>query len=286
MVSLLVLGAPVASGCSSDSDEPSGGGAGETGSGGASGGGGTTGTGGETATGGDAAGGGLGGMGTAEGEPKAPTCDGLKPVMAGGNYGEYSVYSVRLALGVEPGDYTVRVHSGDSGKAYVYRDDQFVASLPYQPDAMLTVGQSETIVFPDLFELDLRSGSLSDLGALDESIFDGCHVFSVTAAKVLEEAGVYGSYQLTALNVDPMAEAGTYTFFASTGNGGEVQLLRDGTVVHSLSYVWGTTVGNGETYEFVFPGVVSFTIGRVMGTSNLFGLADSLFDGRHELVIE
>lgn len=284
--SVVGLGASFASGCSSDSEEPSGGGAGESASGGASASGGQSATGGSGAGGGDGGVGGAGGIGEPAGEPAAPNCPNSTPVIVGRNYGEYSVYAIRLASEVEPGDYSVRVHSGDSGKAYVYQGQEFVGQFDYQPETVMALGESETIAFPELFEVDLRSADQTDLSALDQSVFDGCHLFQVEEAGAFELGGIYGGFEITALTLDPTAPTGTYTFFAQTGNAGEVQLLRDGVVVDTLSYVWGTTIGNGGTYTFHFSGVVSFTVDRPMGTSNLFGLGDALFDARHELVVE
>ena len=44
-------------------------------------------------------------------------------------------------------------------------------------------------------------------------------------------------------------------------------------------------IGGGESFTFEFPGVLDLTVTREMGTSNLFALAASIFDGRHEVTV-
>ena len=102
----------------------------------------------------------------------------------------------------------------------------------------------------------------------------------------MQEGGTYGAFQIESLVLDESAEPGTYTFYAETGNEGTVVVLKDGKEFLTRQYDWMTTVGGDESFTFVFDGLAELTVTRPMGMSNLFALADSLFDGRHELTID
>jgi hypothetical protein len=224
-------------------------------------------------------------MGGAAGLP-TPSCSAIIPLSAGRNYGDYSVFAVRLELTAPPGEYSFRVRSGDDGTVAVFAGDMLLEEYAYDPEAALGGNQTRTLSFSGLFEIDIRSNAEPDLSALDESIFDGCHAVVVTEAPLVVEGAEYGPFRLVNLVIDDAAPSGIYTFFASSGNSGQVELRRDGVLVETLDYDWMTTIGGGTSFEFDFPGLVSFSIERPMGTSNLFGLADLLFDGRQELRVE
>lgn len=288
------------SGCSGDGDDTSedtstGESGGSTNSGGSnsdSGGsknsGGSPSAGGQSSSGGSGSGalGGQGGEGGAGPDFPEPTCAATPEVMAGRNYGDYSVFAVRLDLDAPLGEYTIRVHSDDDGVAAVFLDDTQVDEIQYDPTDSLADNQDATLLFPDLFELDLRSTAQNDLSALDESIFDGCHRIIVREAPLVVEGANYGAFQVVNLVVHDDAAPGIYTFYAESGNIGEVELRLDGQAIDSLSYDWMTTVGGEMSFTFDFPGVVTFDIERPMGMSNLFALGDLLFDGRQELRVE
>jgi hypothetical protein len=288
------------SGCSGDDDDTSddssqsesGGsshsGGGNSDSGGRSNTGGSSSDGGQPASGGAGTGalGGGGGEGGTGPEFPEPTCEATPEIIAGRNYGDYSVFAVRLDLDAPLGEYTIRVHSGDDGVAAVFRDETQVEEIQYDPTDSLADNQEATLAFPDLFEIDLRSTAQSDLSDLDESIFDGCHKIVVIEAPLIEEGATYGAFQLVDLVIDDDAAPGTYTFYAESGNTGEVELRLNGEAIDSLSYNWMTTVGGDMSFTFEFPGVVTFDVERPMGTSNLFALGDLLFDGRQELRVE
>jgi hypothetical protein len=106
----------------------------------------------------------------------------------------------------------------------------------------------------------------------------------VVAATTIRATEIYGAILVDAVVVDPAAPSGTYTFFAESGNAGQVELRRDGSAVATLDYDWRVTIGGGESFTFEFPALMSLTVTRSMGTSNLFPVAASLFDGRHEVV--
>lgn len=255
------------------------------------------GTGGEGRSGGTSSGGGSGGAGagglggsdggmggTTEQDPPEP-CSSVIALEAGSTYGGYTLFAIRRDAQAEPGDYSMRASEDEEGTAYVYRQDQLIGGFEYDAAASLEDNALQTIAFESLFELDVRSQSEPDLGALPESLFDGCHVVSIAEPESIAEGDVFGSFQLTELSLDPDAPSGTYTFYAASGNDGVVELRLDGATVDTLSYDWMTTVGGGESYTFVFQGVASLTITRLTGTSNLFGLADTLFDGLHLLTV-
>ncbi len=226
------------------------------------------------------------------GPPSAPDCTSRPAIESGKNYGsttdtyDYSVFAVRLSQEVAEGTYTIRVNNDSDGEAFLYLDETLVDSFEYNPDASFAESTTQTVTFPDYFEMDLRSQTVDDLTALSSSLFDGCHNIVVSNAGVVKEGGTYGLFVIESLIVDAGAMAGRYTFYAETGNGGSVVALKDGEEFVTLAYNWTTTIGGGESFTFVFEGLAEMKVTRAMGTSNLFGLADELFDGRHELTIE
>ncbi len=255
----------------------------------------SSGTGSGNGSGGDSNDGGDGdgdGGETADGPPRAPDCAAEPQIISGRNYGntrapyDYSVFAVRLSEDVVNGTYSIRVHDDEDGEAFLYHNDELVDSFDYDPSSSLMDGATQTLAFPDYFELDVRSQTWDDLSALSASLFDGCHQVIITAAEVVQEGGTYGAYQIESLVLDDDAEPGTYTFYAETGNAGSVVVHKDGEEFLTLQYDWMTTVGGGESFTFVFDGLAELTVTRSMGTSNLFALADSLFDGRHELTVD
>lgn len=225
-----------------------------------------------------------GAAGADQGQP-AGSCSATRTLEAGKTYGEYTLFAIRVDLELAAGNYSVRVPSGGAGAAQVYRGLTLVGEFEYDASASLEENAEQTIAFEGFFELDLRSQTRSDLSGLDQSIFDGCHVISVVDRAPLVAGRAYGPYLVAEVTVDAAAPSGTYTFFAESGNVGQVELRLDGVAVDTLIYAWMTTVGGGQDFTFTFPGVVSFVVTRSMGTSNLFGLADNLFDGRHELSV-
>ncbi|MDP6136690.1 MAG: hypothetical protein QGI25_10380, partial [Arenicellales bacterium] len=56
----------------------------------------------------------------------------------------------------------------------------------------------------------------------------------------------YGSYEVTALSIDEAAQPGSYTFYASRGNAGSVDLKLNGSIVYTLRYNWQAKVGAGN----------------------------------------
>lgn len=241
---------------------------------------------------GGAAGEGGAGGGTAEGPPEAPNCASNPQIVSGRNYGgatnanDYSVFAVRLSDDVPEGTYSIRVHDDDDGEAFLYLDDALVDSFDYDPTATLADFETQTLTFPGYFELDIRSQTMDDLSSLSASLFDGCHNVIISAPLPVQEGGAYGAYQIESLVLDESAEPGTYTFYAESGNEGSVVVQKDGEEFLTLQYDWMATVGGGESFTFVFDGLAELTVTRPMGMSNLFALADSLFDGRHELTVE
>jgi hypothetical protein len=224
--------------------------------------------------------------GESNGPPTAVSCQSTREVEAGGNYGTYSVFAVRVDLDIAPGSYSIWVESGDEGLAYVFRDEELLGEYEYDPTLSLEDNTEQTIAFAGLFELDLRSQSEPDLSALDESLFDGCHLIEVGAGIEIEANQSYGDFLVEEIVVDDDAANGSYTFFAGSGNDGTVELRLDGVALTTLDYPWQTTIGGGASFTFEFPGVLSLTVTRPAGTSNLFGLASELFDGRHTLLVE
>ncbi len=262
-------------GCSSDPDDDNGslgGAAGESSSGGSDNGG---------SGGGGASNGGAGGE---DSGPPDIDCTTTKTLMSGSNYGDYSLFAIRVDLELSPGEYSVRTNN--RGTAYVYREDTLLEEFSFDPTLSLEDGTEQTVAFPNFFELDLRSQAAADLSDLGSTLFDGCHLVTVTAAEGIMEDGTYGPYVLEELTVDGSAPAGTYTLYAEAGNAGSVELRLDGEVVDTLTYPWQTIIGGGDSFTFEFPDLVTFTVTRAMGTSNLFGLADSLFDGRQEFTVK
>lgn len=222
--------------------------------------------------------------GLPEGPPDV-TCDRYDELVPGETYGDYTLFALRLDMDLQPGTYTVRVHNGTHGIAYIFADDAWIAEETYDPRTALELGTTQTIAFPELFELDLGFVSQADLSTLDDSIFDGCHTIVAEASRGIEAGETYGQILLEMLDVDPDAESGIYTFYTESGDAGVVELRRDGTAIDSLEYDWQTMIGNDNLFTFTFPGVMALTVTRAMGGSNLFAMADSLFDGRHEVVV-
>lgn len=203
----------------------------------------------------------------------------------GMNYGPYALFAIRLDGGIEPGEYVLSAEIDASGLVEVTKDGETLGEFTYDPESTFEESTPQTLVFDGYFELDVASTTIPDLGGLGEAIFDGCHAVSVSEVAQIEQGGEYGPFTITALDVAVTAAGGTYTFYAESGNAGSVELRFEGEAVDTLEYAWTTTVGGGASYTFEFPGVVSFEVTRSMGTSNLFGLAEVLFDGRSELVI-
>jgi hypothetical protein len=224
--------------------------------------------------------------GTEEQDPtQVETCQAPLPLETGRNYGDYSLYAIRLVPDIEPGTYVLKASPGADGSLSLSRDDTQIGEFQYDVDASLEDNATQTIVIEGYFELDIRSTAAADLSGLPDAMFDGCHALVVDAASVIEEGGEYGRFVIATLTIDEQAPSGTYTFYTDSGNTGSVVMRRDGEVVDTLEYAWSTTVGDGESYVFDFLGVVSFEVTRGMGTSNLFGLAEVLFDGRAELQV-
>jgi hypothetical protein len=217
--------------------------------------------------------------------PPEVDCSGTTELRPGDTYGDYTLFAIRVAEDLAVGTYSIRVQSGNDGTAYVFEGDTLVEEFDYDPEASLEDNTLQTITFSDYFELDLRSQVHADFSALDESLFDGCHTIAVEGSSEISEGEAYGSILVEDLTLDPDAEAGVYTFVTESGNAGVVELRRDGEMVDTLTYAWTTTIGGGESFTFEFPGVLNLTVTREMGTSNLFALAASLFDGRHEVTV-
>ena len=96
----------------------------------------------------------------------------------------------------------------------------------------------------------------------------------------------YGSYKVTALSIDGKAQPGSYTFYASRGNAGSVDLKLNGSIVYTLRYNWQAKVGAGNVYTFEFPGYLQLSVTRAKrGTMNLYGMPESIFDGRETIVV-
>ena len=235
---------------------------------------------------GGAAPGGASAKGGAGGDSSVPpevSCTQTTSLQTGRNYGPYTLYAIRLEPTILVGDYTIAADA--EGTAYIYRDELFVGDFLYDTSLSLGDNQTQTLRFSGLFEFDVRSQNAADLSELPSSFFDGCHVLSVSEETPLAAGSSYGAFLLEEVIVDPNAAAGIYTFFAESGNTGAVELRRDGVPIDTLSYEWTTTIGDGGSFTFEFPAVVALVVTRPVGTSNLFGLAESLFDGRQELRI-
>ncbi len=264
-------------GCSSDPEDDDGslgGAAGDSSSGGSD----------NDGSGGESGGTSNGGAGGEDSGPPDVNCTTTKNLMSGSNYGDYSLFAIRIDLELSPGEYSVRTNN--RGTAYVYRDDTLLEEFSFDPTLSLEESTQQTVAFPKFFELDLRSQDASDLSDLGSTVFDGCHLVTVTAAQEVMKGGTYGPYVLEEFTVDESAPVGTYTLYAEAGNAGSVELRLDGEAVETLTYPWQTMIGGGDSFTFEFPDLVTFTVTRAMGTSNLFGLASSLFDGRQEFTVE
>lgn len=212
-------------------------------------------------------------------------CEQPVALRTGMNYGPYTLYAVRLDGGIEPGDYVLSADVDASGLVEVSKDGEALGEFTYDTESPFEDSTPQTLAFDGYFELDVASTTIPDLGGLAEEIFDGCHAVNVSEVAQIEQGGEYGLYTITALSVAENAPGGTYTFYTESGNAGSVELRLEGEAVDTLEYAWTTTVGGGASYTFEFPGVVSFEVTRSMGTSNLFGLAEVLFNGRNELLI-
>jgi len=212
-------------------------------------------------------------------------CESLAPLVPGQNYGPFSLVALRVDPELDSGTYVIASPPGTTGVAEVYANDQLLGEFSYDAYASLRDGMNQTVVFAGLFELDLRSQTEPDLHTLGDHPFDGCHTVVVEPPATVHAGGEFGSFLVSELLIDPQALAGEYTFYTPSGNLGSVDLLRDGVTVYTLEYQWQTTVGAGESFSFIFPSVLTMTVTRVAGTSNLFGLATELFDGRHVLLV-
>lgn len=82
------------------------------------------------------------------------------------------------------------------------------------------------------------------------------------------------------------APAGDYTFRVYDRTEGRVYLFLNSTEITSFSYNWQTVVGDENPFRFSFEGYFDIDIGRSSGTSNLYGIGFSLFDGQKILHIE
>jgi hypothetical protein len=222
-----------------------------------------------------------GGGGSGGGE----ACDAPSELQVGLTYGDYTFFAVRLEEDIEPGDYHLGAQEDSPGEVVLTRDEAVLGTFPYDVDASLAGTMTQTIELTGYFELDVRSVTTPDLSLLAETIFNGCFFVRVEAAPTIEEGLELGFFVIEDLTVEASAAAGTYTLYAESGNAGSVELRRDGELVDTLVYDWTTTIDVDMGFTFVFPDVVSITVRRTMGSSNLFGLGDTLFDGRHELVV-
>jgi hypothetical protein len=244
---------------------------------------------GASALGGSSGTGGSSGSAGSAGEPDAggsgsPACTATTALEPGRNYGDYSLFAIRIDAALAPGAY---VPHGDGGGAVrvLDADGALVAEVSYPPQASLADGAQQTVAFAGVFELDVRSQTQPTLAGLDDAMFDGCHHVVAAAATSINAAQTYGAILVEAVTIDPSAPSGTYTFFAASGNAGQVELRRDGSAVTTLDYAWMTSIGGGDSFVFEFPGLLSLGVTRAMGTSNLFGVAATLFDGRHQIVV-
>lgn len=271
------------------SDDSSGGGSAGT-SGAASGGASGSGASGGSAGIGAAGGAGAGGVGDAGLDSGPPTCQSVVKVTVGSEIGPYVFQAVRKDPSALAGRYTFWADPGTPGNVDVARDGVDAGSYTFDPNMAVperTSGEVATLSLTGLMDLDFRSGEdgLSDFTRLHESLFDNCHGLTIEAAGAVTVGGVYGGYEVLDITADGAAPAGAYTFFAATGNAGSVELRRDGQAVSTLDYPWQQMVGGGLDYTFDFPGVVAITVTRPSGNSNLFGMAQGLFDGRNTLTL-
>lgn len=225
--------------------------------------------------------------------PRTPQCTQHTQIQTGMNYGtnptdqgyHYSVYGLRRHLEAPFGSYSVRVLNAHNGIAYLYNGEDLVGDFAYDVNASLAEHARHTLRFEGYFELDLGSDRVDDLTLLDKSLFDGCHILTIEQAPQVVEGNLYGAFLIEALVIDSAAPAGTYTFYVESGNSGTVQLRLDEGAVTDLAYPWTTIVGPDQSFTFDFTGFLSLTVARQAGTSTLFGLGESLFDGRHQLIV-
>jgi hypothetical protein len=214
-----------------------------------------------------------------------PSCAGTTDLRSGATFGEYIVLAIRVAGDLAAGAYAVMVDGERAGLGHLFRDGERFGEFEFDASASLAGADEQTIVVPGVMEIDLRSDTLPDLTGLGDSIFDGCHLLVVEPRLSLSAGLAYGPFVLEELTVGAELPSGTYTFYTSTGNTGSVDLLRDGEVYDSLEYEWRTTIGSGASFTFDFSGVLQLTVTRAIGTSNLFGMADNIFNGRYEVVV-
>ncbi len=216
--------------------------------------------------------------------PSEPSCSTMTNLQAGRNYGDYSLTAIRVDEDLVEGSYTLR--AGEAGTVKVYLEDgTVVAELAYDREASVADNTQQTVILDGLFELDVRSQSQTTLAGLAESIFDGCHRIVVTGTTSIESGQVYGGILVEAVELDASAPSGTYTFFSASGNAGQVEARRDGVTAATLGYDWTVAIGAGDSFSFEFPDLLTLTVTRAMGTSNLFPVASALFDQRHALVV-
>jgi hypothetical protein len=171
------------------------------------------------------------------------------------------------------------------GLAHIFLDELELDSFEYDPSASLEDNTEQTIAAPGFFEFDVRSQTEPNLENLGASVFDGCHLVDVKDFTTVMEGEQYGPILVEDLTIDPGAASGTYTFFVESGNTGSVELRRNGVAVDTLTYAWTSSIGDGNSFTFEFPEVLTLQVTRAMGTSNLFPMATSLFDGRHQVVV-
>ncbi len=212
-------------------------------------------------------------------------CEAKTTLQIGRTYGGYTLYALRAAEDLASGSYWFTQDSETAGLGYLFKDGVRIKAFEFDVNASLIDGEQQTLVISGFFELDLGSSLEEDLSALDDSILDGCHVVEISAPIEIVAGATYGPFLVEELIVSEDLPSGTYTFSTESGNTGSVTLLRDGEVYDSLDYPWQTTIGGGASYTFDFGGSLILTVTRGMGTSNLFALAEGLFNGRHQVLV-
>lgn len=213
------------------------------------------------------------------------TCAQITQLKPGMNYGNYSLFAIRVNDATAPGQYSVRTTDSQKGTASVFLDNVLIDQFTYDPTASLENTTQQTVAVSNLFELDIRSTTELTLGALDQSIFDGCHVVVISDFTEISAEEIYGPFLVEEFTVPESLESGTYVFYVESGNAGTVVILRDDVEVDSLNYEWTTSLGPDVSYTFEFQSGVILKVTRASGTSNLFPIAASLFDGRHGFVV-
>ena len=110
---------------------------------------------------------------------------GTIPITAGGTYAPYVVESIAMT-GAPNGAYTFHVTSPTAGSVELRRDGSPVTTLSYVWQTTVSATDSNmfyTFQFAGYFSITIRKAGTGtmNLYAMDQSIFDGAHVLTVTA---------------------------------------------------------------------------------------------------------